>query len=72
MELRFQINDQVVERIQERTNIDKGSDIAKEALSMFDWATANAKEGCKIVAIDPSGNQTFWPVLDVTQRSARW
>ena len=72
MEIRIQANDQFIGEIQDRTNISKASDITREAIEMFNWATIQAQEGRQIVAVDQSGNQNVWPIADIMSKAARW
>jgi hypothetical protein len=67
MEMRFNIDDDLVERLKIRTSITKGSDLAREAFEVFDWATSQAELGRQIQAQQQeSGNNTFYvPVKDV-------
>lgn len=69
MELRYHIDDNLLAQIQDRTDLTKGSDVGREAIAMFNWATAEADAGRRIVSIDESGNQTCWPVMHIIERS---
>lgn len=74
MELRFQVDAQLMERLAERTQMDKTADIGREALAFFNWGTAEASAGRRIVSMNGSGHDIREPViptLDPT-RYTRW
>ncbi len=64
MELRFNIDDSLIERLQGRTNISKGSELAREAFGLLDWATQQNQAGRHVAASDNSGNH-YVPVTPV-------
>ncbi len=64
MELRFNIDDNLIGRLQERTHIAKGSDLAREAFGLLDWATQQNQAGREVRASDNSGNH-YVPVTPV-------
>lgn len=69
MELRLKYNDDIINGIQDRTNIVNGAEVARQSIAMFDWATQQAQAGYRIVAINDSGNSRDWPLQQITPLS---
>jgi hypothetical protein len=56
MEIRFFINDALIQEIQERTQLDRATDVGREAINVLNWATKQAYQGRQLWAGDMSGN----------------
>ena len=68
MELRFTIDDAVMNGLQERTHTPRATDVARDGIELLSWATQEISAGRRIVAIDDSGN-THVPVMGVLNRA---
>lgn len=74
MELRFQVDDKLMKELCERTGLEKTSDIGREALAFFNWGTAEADAGRKVVSTDADGGDVKQPVIPTLdpERYTRW
>lgn len=74
MELRFQVDDRLMEQLAARTRLDKPADIGREALAFFNWGTAEADAGRIVISTDVSGGEVHKPVLPTLdpERYVRW
>jgi hypothetical protein len=72
-EVRIQIPDDVVEQIQQKLGDIKVTDIAKQAVTMFNWAVNEVAEGRVVLSSDKEGEKMTrlaMPSLDrVTTKS---
>lgn len=67
MEIRFSVDDNYVKELQSKVAGSKPTQIASEALSLFNWAVEEVKKGKKIVSLDEeheSYKEITTPVLD--------
>jgi hypothetical protein len=59
-ELRLQISDQFVRKLQERLGEDmRVTDIARDALTLFNWAVEERSKGRLILSSDKDGEKTI-------------
>lgn len=72
MELRFQINDQFIEQLQERAGIENATELARRGLELLNTATIQAEAGRQLHWIDEAGNHHV-PIMAVLDRpETRW
>jgi hypothetical protein len=67
MEVRFFIDDRLIEALQERTNIPRASDLGRDAFNLLDWATQERARGAVIAATGPSGDAVSVPFIGAVQ-----
>jgi hypothetical protein len=75
MELRLQIPDAVVQQIQEKLGSTvKGTDIARDAITLFKWAVDETAKGRYILSANEEGRDVTrlaMPSLDNVQQQAK-
>lgn len=67
MELRHQIDDDLMERIQRVTALERGADVSREALAFYDWAVHQMADGREIISRGTDGREMV-PVNPVFSR----
>lgn len=56
MELRFNIDDETIEGLHERTGMTKGSDLAQDAFNLLGWATQQTAAGRHVGSYEMGGD----------------
>lgn len=69
MEMRFQIDDDLIRGLQQRTNETRASDLGRDGISLLNWATAEIEKGRTVASYDESGRMMRMPVMDVLSRA---
>ena len=67
-EIRFTLDDQDFKKLKENTDQAKISVIAGEALSLFNWALDEVKNGRKIVSMNPAEDDITEIITPTLQR----
>ena len=67
-EIRFTLDDQDFKRLKENTDQAKISVIAGEALSLFNWALEEVRNGRKIVSMNPAEDDITEIITPTLQR----
>lgn len=67
MELRFNIDEHLIDGLQERTNTTRASDLGRDAFCMLNWATKQVCHGRDVVAVGEDG-QIYTLTMDVLDR----
>ncbi|MGH8565263.1 MAG: hypothetical protein ACREXW_14720 [Gammaproteobacteria bacterium] len=52
MEIRLNVDDEFMDFLKGRLNEPKGTDVAKDALTLLNWAVSEVKEGRVILSAD--------------------
>ncbi len=52
MEIRLNVDDEFMDFLKRRLNEPKGTDVAKDALTLLNWAVSEVKEGRVILSAD--------------------
>jgi len=55
VEIRFSVDAEFLERLQQRLGLDKATDIARAALTLLDWASNEASAGRVILSTTDDG-----------------
>jgi hypothetical protein len=72
-EVRFNIDDDFLKGMQEKFGSTKTTDLMKEALTVFNWALSEKKEGRQILSADADANNLVrlaTPGLDSVKQSS--
>ncbi|HEY9248517.1 MAG TPA: hypothetical protein VIO38_05275 [Rariglobus sp.] len=56
MEIRIQVDDKYIDELKRRIGAEKATDVAREAFTILDWATAESKQGRLILSTDKNGS----------------
>jgi hypothetical protein len=67
MEIRFVIDDLLIEEIEARTHMHRATDIGQDAVRLLHWATKEAFEGRQITTRDDNGTYTPPVILGAIQ-----
>lgn len=62
-EVRFTVDADFLQALQDRLGIDRSTDIARSALTLLDWASNEVKNGRVVVSSDPGGNDVHRLVM---------
>lgn len=57
MELRLQVDDEFMRRLQDTMGAGKATDITREALTLLNWAVDERAKGRVILSADPKGKE---------------
>lgn len=70
-ELRLQIPEDVVKSIQEKIGLDiKATDIARDAITLFNWAVEERSKGRLVLSTDPNGEDRMRLAMPSLDRAA--
>jgi len=70
-ELRLQIPEELIKKFQEKLGANvKATDIAREALALFNWAYEERARGRYILSSDPDGNQMTRLAMPTLEKAA--
>lgn len=70
-ELRLQIPDEVVKAIQDKIGSDiKATDIARDAITLFNWAVEERSKGRLVLSTDTSGEDKMRLAMSSLDRAA--
>lgn len=64
MQLHCQVNGSIVNQLKERTKVESAADLARDGLTLLNWATEQAKAGRQIMSTDNSGNH-YMPCMPI-------
>lgn len=67
MEIRLYIDDEFMDSLKMRLNEAKATDVAKDALTLLNWAVSEVKDGRVILSADKNGtdiHRLAMPALD--------
>ena len=62
-ELRFTVDAEFLKKLQERLGADRGTDIARSALTLLDWASAESSSGRVILSSTADGKDVHRLVM---------
>ena len=62
-EIRVGVDSNFLKRLQERLGVDKGTDIARSALTLLDWASNEAANGRVILSSNEDGKDVHRLVM---------
>lgn len=68
MELRFTIDDAVMNGLQESIHTARATDAVRESIQLMTWAAREEKAGWQVVAVNDAGERHV-PVMDALQRA---
>ena len=72
MELRLQIPDEVIKRLQEKIGSNaKVTDIARDALTLFNWAVEERSKGRLVLSSDEAGEKMTRLAMPSLENAAR-
>ena len=68
-ELRFTVNTDFLKKLQERLQVERGTDIARSALTLLDWASEETSSGRVILSSTSEGTEVHRLVMPELKRS---
>lgn len=71
MELRLQVNDDYINRLQSVLGL-KGSEVAREALTILNWAVQERLKGRVILSADSEGRNVARLAMPSLEKIAPW
>lgn len=69
-EVRLQIPDDLMERFQDRLGNIKATDIAKDALTLFNWAVEERAKGRLVLSSDEEGDKVTRLAMTTLEKAA--
>jgi hypothetical protein len=74
MEIRLQIDDEIINELKTETDTRSTAQITNDALALFKWAVSEVKQGRVLVSQTESGTEEreiVMPILEKTKRKYR-
>lgn len=70
-EIRFTVDKQFLKDLQRRLGVSRGTDVAKSALTLLDWASSEASTGRVILSSTESGSDIHRLVMPELQSKSK-
>lgn len=70
-EIRFSVDADFLKTLQQRLGVEKGTDLARSALTLLDWASSEASGGRLILSSNTEGTDVHRLVMPELSQAAR-